>query len=353
MVKVNLPKTYHFLGENIPPGTRKVVELEVAKLYTSTPLSIPIEVIHGAKKGPVLMINAAIHGDELNGVEIVRQMINTIDPAKLKGTLICVPIVNALGFTQKIRYLPDRRDLNRCFPGTNKGSLASRLAATFFNEVVLKCNYIIDLHTGSIHRTNLPQIRANLSKPEILAMAQAFATPVIIDSSLRNGSLRGEAEKYDIPVITYEGGEALKFDPIAIHAGIVGIKRVMHNLNMLSRSRKKIPTSFIAKSTSWLRASHDGILRTVVSLGDKVIEGQTLAYINAPLGHFEVEIQAIKGGIVIGQQTLPLVNEGDAIFNIAHLDKNQDDIEQVVEEFIDDVSENELDPITTGYITPM
>ncbi|EOX4223647.1 succinylglutamate desuccinylase/aspartoacylase family protein, partial [Vibrio cholerae] len=298
---------FSFLGETIPPSSRRVIELEAAKLYTDSPLSIPIEVLHGASPGPVLMINAAIHGDELNGVEIIRQLLNTLDEKKLKGTVIAVPIVNVFGFIHKSRYLPDRRDLNRCFPGSEKGSLASRMAHTFFSQVAERCDYILDLHTGAIHRTNLPQIRADLSNSETLRIAQAFATPVIIDSPLRDGSLRSEAEKQQIPVLTYEAGEALRFDPIAINAGIIGIKRVMQSIGMLRPSRKKIPNSIIAKSTSWLRAEADGILRTLVSLGDKVEKGQVLAYINSPLGKLEVEIRANKSGIVIGQQTLPLV----------------------------------------------
>ncbi len=314
MAKAKKHSGFSFLGETIPPSSRRVIELEAAKLYTDSPLSIPIEVLHGASPGPVLMINAAIHGDELNGVEIIRQLLNTLDEKKLKGTVITVPIVNVFGFIHKSRYLPDRRDLNRCFPGSEKGSLASRMAHTFFSQVAERCDYILDLHTGAIHRTNLPQIRADLSNSETLRIAQAFATPVIIDSPLRDGSLRSEAEKQQIPVLTYEAGEALRFDPIAINAGIIGIKRVMQSIGMLRPSRKKIPNSIIAKSTSWLRAEADGILRTLVSLGDKVEKGQVLAYINSPLGKLEVEIRANKSGIVIGQQTLPLVNEGDAVF---------------------------------------
>jgi predicted deacylase len=352
VARVKKNRDYLFLGESIPPASRKIIEIEGAKLYTSSPLSIPIEVINGYYEGPVLMVNAAIHGDELNGVEIVRQLINSIDPMKLKGTLITVPIVNVFGFIQKSRYLPDRRDLNRCFPGSEKGSLASRLAHTFFDNVALKCDYIIDLHTGAIHRTNLPQIRADLSNPKTAELAQAFATPVIINSSLKSGTLRGEAEKAGINVLTYEGGEALKFDPIAITVGIAGIKRVMQSIDMLKVSRKKLPSYIIANSTSWLRAEHDGILRTLVSLGDKVEKGQTLAYINAPLGHFEIAINAQKDGIVIGQQTLPLVNEGDAVFHIAHFANDQSMAEQVVEEFIEDLSSGDVDTLTTGYLSP-
>ncbi|MBD0784883.1 succinylglutamate desuccinylase/aspartoacylase family protein [Vibrio sp. Y2-5] len=343
---------YEFLGDKIPPATKQVIELEGAKLYTHSPLSIPIEIIHGASPGPVLMVNAAIHGDELNGVEIVRQLINSIDPTKLKGTLITVPIVNVFGFIHKSRYLPDRRDLNRCFPGSESGSLASRMAHIFFSQVALKCDYIIDLHTGAIHRTNLPQIRADLSNPETLRIAQAFATPVILDSPLRMGSLRSEAEKSGITVLTYEAGEALRFEPIAISAGVVGVKRVMQAIGMLRASRKKLPISVIAKSTSWLRAEADGILRTVVSLGDRVEKGQILAYINSPLGNVEVEVKANKGGIVIGQQTLPLVNEGDAVFHLAYFTQNDDMVEQLVGDFIEEFIEVDLEPLTTGQIMP-
>ncbi|WP_332400168.1 succinylglutamate desuccinylase/aspartoacylase family protein [Vibrio metschnikovii] len=352
VVKANRNTDYQFLGESIPPASKRVIELEAAKLYTHSPLSIPIEIIHGISKGPVLMVNAAIHGDELNGVEIVRQLINSLDPKKLRGTLITVPIVNVFGFIHKSRYLPDRRDLNRCFPGSEKGSLASRMAHNFFSQVALNCDYIIDLHTGAIHRTNLPQIRADLSNRETLRIAEAFATPVILDSPLRNGSLRSEAEKAGITVLTYEAGEALRFDPIAIHAGIVGVKRVMQEIGMLRPSRKKRPTSVIAKSTSWQRAEADGILRTLVSLGDKVEKGQVLAYINSPLGNVEVEIRASKGGIVIGQQTLPLVNEGDAVFHLAYFSQSDEMVEQVVGDFIEEVTESDLEPLTTGQIMP-
>ncbi|KQA24012.1 deacylase [Vibrio metoecus] len=351
MAKAKKHSAFSFLGETISPSSRRVIELEAAKLYTDSPLSIPIEVLHGSAPGPVLMINAAIHGDELNGVEIIRQLLNTLDEKKLKGTLIAVPIVNVFGFIHKSRYLPDRRDLNRCFPGSEKGSLASRMAHTFFSQVAERCDYILDLHTGAIHRTNLPQIRADLSNSETLRIAQAFATPVIIDSPLRDGSLRSEAEKQQIPVLTYEAGEALRFDPIAINAGIIGIKRVMQAIGMLRASRKKTPASIIAKSTSWLRAEADGILRTLVSLGDKVPKrGQILAYINSPLGKLEVEIRANKGGIVIGQQTLPLVNEGDAVFHLAYFDQDDDIVEQVVEEFIEELTEADVEPLTTGHI---
>ncbi len=354
MVKARSRKNqpFEFQGVTIAPGDRQVIELEGAKLYTHSPLAIPIEIVNGKYAGPTLMVNAAIHGDELNGVEIVRQLINTIDANKLKGTLIAVPIVNVFGFIHKSRYLPDRRDLNRCFPGSDKGSLASRMANTFFSLAASRCDYIVDLHTGAIHRTNLPQVRADLSNPETLRVAQAFAAPVLIDSPLREGSLRSEAEKIGIPVITYEAGEALRFEPLCISAGLIGIRRVMQTIGMLRASRKKQLSPVVAKSTSWLRAESNGILRTLVNLGDRVARGQVLAYINAPLGHGEVAIKANKGGIVIGQQTLPLVNEGDAIFHLAYFVEDDNEVEQMVGEYIEEISDIDLDLLTTGQIAP-
>ncbi|MDF2154972.1 succinylglutamate desuccinylase/aspartoacylase family protein [Vibrio sp. CAU 1672] len=346
--KTNSP--FELLNYQIQPGQRLEIELPAAQLYTHSPLSIPVEIIHGKQAGPVLMVNAAIHGDELNGVEIVRQLINLLDPLKLKGTVIAVPIVNVFGFIHKSRYLPDRRDLNRCFPGSDKGALASRMAHTFFDNIARRCDYIIDLHTGAIHRTNLPQIRANLSNPETLRIAKAFATPVIIDSALRDGSLRSEAEKCNIPVLTYEAGEALRFDPVSITAGVLGVRRVMQTIGMLRASRKKLPTPVIAKSTSWVRTPGNGILRTIVNLGDKVDKGEPLAYISSPLGHAELELTAPKEGIVIGQQTLPLVNEGDAIFHLAYFKPDDEDIEQVVESYLERLVDSETDTITTGQI---
>nr|WP_319536341.1 succinylglutamate desuccinylase/aspartoacylase family protein [uncultured Vibrio sp.] len=350
MVRSKRSKTFELLGYQVQPGQRLEIEFEAAQLYTHSPLSIPVEIIHGKQDGPVLMVNAAIHGDELNGVEIVRQMINQLDPQKLKGTVIAVPIVNVFGFIHKSRYLPDRRDLNRCFPGSEKGALASRMAYGFFNNIAKRCNYIIDLHTGAIHRTNLPQIRANLSNPETLRIAKAFSTPVIIDSALRDGSLRSEAEKCDIPVLTYEAGEALRFDPLSISAGVLGIRRVMQAIGMLRASRKKFPEPVIAKSTSWVRSPGNGILRTVVNLGDKVEQGETLAYISSPLGHVELELKAPKSGLVIGQHTLPLVNEGDAIFHLSYFKQGDSEVGQAVENYIEELNEYDVDQVTTGQI---
>ncbi|WP_428994954.1 succinylglutamate desuccinylase/aspartoacylase family protein [Pseudoalteromonas ruthenica] len=335
-------KNYAFtlLGEQVAPGQRRTFELEAAKLYTHSPLTINLEVVNGVESGPVLLVCAAIHGDELNGVEIVRQTLAKVDATQLRGTLIAVPVVNVFGFIHKSRYLPDRRDLNRCFPGSQRGSVAGRMANTFFNEVAMHCSHIIDLHTGAIHRTNLPQIRADLSNEETAKIANAFGTPAVINASLRNGSLRSEAAELGIPVITYEAGEALRFDPIAIAAGVQGVENVMRKLRMLRGKRvRKQAEPVIASSTSWIRAETDGIIRAQVSLGERVSKGQVLAYINSPLGDSECAILAPRSGIVIGQQTMPLVNEGDAIFHLAYFAHANSLVEQQLETFIDEISD--------------
>ena len=342
VAKVKINRPFSLLGESVGVGERKTLALEAAKLYTHSPLNIPIEVVNGVMEGPVLMVCAAIHGDELNGVEVVRQLIAKIDPSQLRGTIIAVPIVNVFGFIHKSRYLPDRRDMNRSFPGSERGSLAGRMAYMFFNQVAVHCTHIIDLHTGAIHRTNLPQIRANLADEATAEMAKAFGTPAVIDASLRNGSLRSEAANLGIPVITYEAGEALRFDPIAIAAGVQGVDYVMRHLKMIRGKRpKKLPDPIIAGSTSWIRAEVDGIVRAQVSLGERVIKGQILAYISSPLGDSELELLAPKGGIVIGQQTMPLVNEGDAVFHLAYFASDNGLVEQQLESFIDEI--NDLD----------
>ncbi|ATF10041.1 succinylglutamate desuccinylase/aspartoacylase family protein [Candidatus Enterovibrio altilux] len=340
-------------GITIQPGQRASAEFEVAKLYTHSQLSLTAEILHGKQSGPVLMINAAIHGDELNGVEIVRQILERINPSTLKGTIIAIPVVNVFGFIHKSRYLPDRRDLNRCFPGTEYGSIAGRMAYQIFEQIVRRCTHIIDLHTAAIYHTNLPQIRANLINEATNDMALAFGTPVVIDAILRNGSLRSEAENIGISVITYEAGEALRFEPYAITAGIKGIKRVMRHLGMIRKNNLKTSTikPVIARATRWIRAETDGILRSHAFLGQRVSKDQSLASISSPVGNGGLQIFAPQGGIIIGQQTLPLVNEGDAIFHIAYFEEPDCMVEQQVENYLDEVVDDANNDIKFGIST--
>jgi predicted deacylase len=312
-------KPFEIAGRVIQPGERIQFDLPTANLFTHTPLNMPIEVIHGRYTGSVLLVCAAIHGDELNGVEIIRRVRSFRGIDKLHGTLVLVPVVNLFGFIHQSRYLPDRRDLNRCFPGSEKGSIASRVAYKFFNEVVKHCTHIIDLHTAAINRDNLPQIRAALEEPGVNELATGFSIPVIINSDLIENSLRYEAGKLGIPVITYEAGEALRLSEQCIVTGARGIVSVMRTLGMLPSKRISTVRAepYIARSSSWFRAPLDGMFRPLCKLGARVKRGDTLGVVSAPFSSEEVVLSANSDGIIICVSNLPLVNEGEALFHIA------------------------------------
>lgn len=305
----------------IPPGTRQRVEIPVAKLPTETWMSILVDVIHGAAPGPCLWLSAAIHGDELNGVEIIRRVINQVSPEELKGSLLAVPIVNVFGFIEQDRYLPDRRDLNRSFPGSKSGSLAARLANLFMTEVVSKCSYGIDLHTGSNHRANLPQIRGNLLDAETRRCAEAFGAPVMMHAQTRDGSLRHAATAKGIHVLLYEAGEPMRFDAQAIEIGTAGVLRVMSALKMfrLTRRKKARTASAISEESQWVRARRGGILRLEVELGQTVRRRERLGTIADAFGENQVIVKAPATGIIIGVTRNPLVHQGDAIIHLAHV----------------------------------
>ncbi len=314
-------------GVTFSAGTRTTVELPVGRLCTHTPMTMPVHVVRGKKSGPRLFISAAIHGDEINGVEIIRRLLKSPVLKQLRGTIIAVPIVNAHGFISQSRYLPDRRDLNRSFPGSEQGSLAARLANLFMQEIVCKSTHGIDIHTGARHRDNLPQIRANLDDEETNQLARAFNVPVIISSNLRDGSLRESAAEYGIPMLLYEAGEALRFDEVSIRAGVKGIINVMRLLKMLPPSRrtsKKQREAVIANSSAWVRAPDSGIFRAMVALGSWVKKDTLLGVIADPFGETESRITATFSGIVIGRTNLPLTNEGDALFHIARFEHVED-----------------------------
>ena len=276
---------------------------------------------------------AAIHGDELNGVEIIRRVLKIPRLNKLHGTLIAVPIVNVFGFLAHSRYLPDRRDLNRNFPGAEKGSLTSQLAYLFMKEVVLRCTHGIDLHTGAIHRSNLPQIRADLTDPKMEALAKSFSAPLILHSNLRDGSMRRAATDKQIPTMLYEAGEALRFDEFAIRLGVRGSLRVMQTLGMIGKLPPPVKSkSIVSLASYWLRATSGGIFRSLHPLGIRVKRGDQLGTIADPLGETETRVIAGEPGILIGRTNLPVVNQGDALFHIAKV-KNATTAEKVVEQF--------------------
>ncbi len=309
----------------ISAGQRATVDLEMTKLYTHSDMLLPVHIIHGKKSGPRLFVSAAIHGDEINGVEIVRRLLKMQLLKRLRGTLIAVPVVNVHGFIHQTRYLPDRRDLNRSFPGSSEGSLTARIAKLFVDHIVHNSTHGIDLHTGATHRVNLPQIRANLADPENERLANAFGVPVIINSALRDGSLRMYADACKIPMLLYEAGEALRFDEVSIGAGVRGIVHVMRTLEMLPPQELKKPkkhvTPFTANTSAWVRAPEGGVMRVTVKLGSGVRTGDTLGIISDPFGEKEVQVLSNYNGVVIGHTNLPLVNEGDALFHIARFAK--------------------------------
>jgi predicted deacylase len=315
-------------GFDILPGTQQKINLPVAKLYTDANVSLPVYIIRGKKDGPTIFISAAVHGDELNGIEIIRRLISQKNFKILRGTVIAVPMVNVYGVVNQSRYMPDRRDLNRSFPGSAKGSLAARVAHIFLNEIVKHCDYGIDLHTGAIHRSNLPQIRADLSDDKTKELAKIFGVPVILNSNLLDGSLREAAVEHDTKVLLYEAGEALRFDEFSIRAGIKGILNVLHHLNMMKKSsaKKKITEPYIANSSAWLRANASGIVHNKVTLGDQIKKLDVLAEIGSPYGDIIDIVIANRSGILIGKQNIPLVQEGEAMFHIAYFTEDDEDI---------------------------
>jgi hypothetical protein len=333
MVKKPTNKAFTINGITVKPGERRYIELPLPGLYTHTNIHMPVHVSCGKEVGPVLFISAAVHGDEINGVEIIRRIINSSWMKRHKGTLVAIPVVNVYGFINKSRYLPDRRDLNRSFPGTEKGSMAAKLAYLFLHKITRHCDFGIDLHTAAISRDNLPQIRAVLDNDEIKELALAFGAPVVLDAPLRPGTLRDASSDHDTKILLYEAGEALRFDEVSIRAGVNGITNVMRKIGMLSASRKHSKLeSAIAHSSKWVRAPHSGILRATNPMGHRIKKGDLLGLVSDPFGEAEFEVIAPVSGMVIGRSTLPLVHEGEAIFHIARFDE-LGDAESALETF--------------------
>lgn len=301
----------------VQPGRRATAELPVSTLSSHTPVSLPVHVVHGEAPGPTMFLSGAIHGDEIQGVEIIRRILNHPALQALRGTLLAVPIVNSFGFLNHTRYMPDRRDLNRCFPGSDRGSLASLVADIFFREVVLRSHYGIDFHTAALHRSNLPQVRLAPDEPELLRLAQAFAPPVILISKLRERSLRLSAGEAGVKVLLYEGGEALRFDEVAIDAAVRGTLRVMAHLDMVEQTSRPVGQTVFSDASSWVRAPESGILHTTRRIGDRVGKGEVVGVVADPLGQASLPLFADWDGIIVGRTNLPLVNRGDAVFHIA------------------------------------
>ncbi len=308
-------------GEHIPPGARRTVDIPISLLSDHTSMSLTVQAVHGRQPGPVLFISGAVHGDEIIGVEIIRRVAALKGLSRIRGTLLLAPVVNGYGFISTSRYLPDRRDLNRCFPGSASGSLAAQLAHIFMTEIVSRSQYGVDLHSGALHRENLPQIRANLDDPDVAAMARAFGAPVMLNAGLRDGSLRQAAQEIGCGMLLYEAGEALRFDEASIRIGMRGVLNVMRHIGMLPKRKPGERRHEPAQSTSsyWLRAPIGGLMHAMKKLGDRVEKDDPLALIAGPLGEHEEPLLARHAGIIIGMSNLPVVNRGDALFHVARI----------------------------------
>lgn len=328
------------IGEyEFKPGQRGCVDLPIGHLISHELIGMTVHVLRGRRPGPSLFVSAALHGDEINGVQIARQLLATRSLKSLRGNLLVIPVVNLPAFLSRSRYLPDRRDLNRLFPGSSTGSFGARLARVFTQQVIRKCDFGIDLHTGAVNRPNLPQIRVNAEIEGALEMARAFEPPVIVDSGTRPGSLRGEMSERGKPMLLYEAGEAEILDRAAVRVGVHGVVSVMRHLGMLPISkkeesrRKRIP--MVAKSSCWERAPRGGIFTPLVEMGKAVSEGTILGAVGDPFSSTDVEVVSQNEGIIIGRANQAVVDEGDGLFHIAqsrNVDRDERRIERSGEE---------------------
>ncbi len=302
----------------VSPGSRAHIELPIARMPHGAHAWLPCVVVHGRRPGPVLWLSGAVHGDELTGVEVVRQLLEVVSPRTLSGTLVCAPMVNIFGAAVGSRYLPDRRDLNRSFPGSARGSLAGRLAQLFLSEVVQRCDVGIDMHSGSSHRRNYPHVRANLDDPETYDLARAFGPPVVIDAPERSGSLRAEAARIGKPVLLFEGGGPHRYHRDAVDMGVLGTRRVMAHLGMTGPHPNPATAEPIhCVTTRWCRAAGGGLFRSLVELGETVELGQVVGKVADAFGATVATVRARTAGIVIGLQRNPIVFQGDALVHIA------------------------------------
>lgn len=331
---------FSIAGNEIEPGSMKTILFPAPNLNTQIKMDIPVHIFHGKKAGPKLFIVGTIHGDELNSIEIIRRIHAQMSLKNFSGTLITIPVVNIYGLILQSRYLPDRRDLNRSFPGSSKGSLAARLAHGLLGQVVSHCNYGIDLHTGAIGRINMPQLRVNLETPGAEKLARAFGTPIILDAKLRDGSLRQAASELGIPLLVYEGGEALRFNELCIRAAVRGITNVLMHLDMLPSKKSDLKNikPVITQTSRWVRAAASGLVQPINEVIAKAVKkGDVLAQIHDPfLINPSVDVVAPFDGIVIGEALRPLASEGDALYHIASF-KKLSGVSAYIDEYRDEI----------------
>jgi predicted deacylase len=302
----------------VPPGKRAQFDLPAARLPTGTWMSLPVSIVNGRRPGPTIWLSGAVHGDEINGVAIIRRVMGRVVPSRLRGAVLAVPIVNVFGFINESRYLPDRRDLNRSFPGSARGSLAARLAHLFLTEIVGHCDLGVDLHTAAGHRINHPQVRGDLSDPQTRELAVAFGAQFMIDAKVRDGSLRQAAAERGKPILVYEAGQVQRFDEGAIATGVDGIFRLMESLGMGSWDAPPAAAAPVEIGrTTWVRARRGGIAELACAMGEWVDRGTTIATISDSLGAKRSKVTAPIDGWVIARSQNPLVSQGDALVHLA------------------------------------
>jgi uncharacterized protein len=335
-------------GVTVEPGSRRDLAPPASESYTGDRTTLPMAVLNGVADGPRVFVTAAVHGDELNGIATCRRLLDHIDPASLRGLLVVVPIVNVLGAQLNSRYLPDRRDLNRSFPGSRSGSMAARIARLLIDEVIAGSDLGVDLHTAASHRTNHPQVRLDTDDPVALDAAVAFGAPFVLDAKRRPGSLRAAAGDLGVPVLTYEGGGPSRFDPEPVDVAERGVLRVLHRLGMVDGAPEPAhPHPMVLHESRWLRAERGGMLELHVLPGERVEAGQPLWDTVSPLGEERAVHDAAEAGYVIGATTLPLVQPGQAIIHLALPGDRVPSEDDPTDELDDDGEDDEDGPLPT------
>lgn len=313
-----MPETIVINGKSIDRGEKVLTKLVISKLPSGTVIEIPVYVFRSVHDGPVVLLMAGMHGDEVNGTEIIRRMLSKKMLYPLKGTVVAVPVLNIYGFLNFSREMPDGKDVNRSFPGNREGSLASRMAYRFMKEVIPYVDYGVDFHTGGASRANYPQIRCLVDNSRNEELARAFAAPFIMNSPYRQGSLRKEAAKHGKSILVYETGESLRFDEKGINIGIEGTCRLLHHLGMMHKYTPANEQTVLCLKDVWVRAKNAGLWRSFASLGEFVKKSQHIGSITDPYGEMEVRLTAPSNGYVVGLNNMPVVNQGDALLHIAY-----------------------------------
>ncbi len=341
-------KHVHWFGEDVEPGQCVSTELQITESYSGRNVSIPIRVCRGLESGPTVFVTAALHGDELNGTGAIRNLLGDENWKLQSGTLLMIPVLNVLGFERHSRYLPDRRDLNRCFPGTMGGSMASRLSKVIFDSVVKRCNFGIDLHTAAVRRTNFPNVRANLDHPECLRLATVFGCGILLHGSGPKGSLRREATKIGCPTIVVEGGEVWKVESSVADCMTRGILNVLKELGMMSGEQDLPDSQVMIRETKWLRAERGGFMSMHVAPGDSVKKGQAIATNSSLLAEDQNRLETPFSGIVIGMTTLPAVQPGEPVVHIGRLANSKSVIRHANQVASDDVQRTAREHLATN-----